>query len=228
MNNKMNDEMNNSNNNIHFLLDFHPHYKTNNKEDYKNDTTILIKNILGFLLFFLIFVILFPILIKSYKNEELLLTYMANIDLIATVISFKNGPFNINLFRYLYIDNRPLIGYFNQNIINYIVLLVISYIIIKTSIKANNIGDGIAKASLIFIFTYLFPGRIIYNGMSSLYKILNVNLNLYSTTSWFITFIFGLLFSLFFIILETFAIKMFYKSISKFYENKVFKLLDLK
>lgn len=212
-----------------FLLAQHPEYETG-KDDYialhKNQDDISSKAIIGFSIFTFIFVICVPILLKNLKNEDIILAYMANLDLIATSISFKNGPFNLDLFRYLYIDNRPIVGYINQNLINYIVLITISYIIIKTSVKNKNIGDGMGKVSIILIMTYLFPGRIISESMHFIYDKLIEHLNLEGSVSWTITFIIGLLLALIFIIIEAFAIKLFYKSISKFYESKVFKHIN--
>ena len=221
---------NNSEEALHFLLSDHPEYETGRDhylELHKKDKNIHIKAVLGFAIFFVVFVVLFPILLKSFNNEELFLSYLANIDLIATVLSFKNGPFNLDLFRYLYLDDRPLVGYFNQNIINYVVLLSVAYIIITTSVKSRNVGDGMAKMSIILLVTYLFPGRVVSEGMHFIDEKLTEELKINPSLSWNITFVIGILIALFFIVLESLAIKSFYKSISKFYEKKVFKFLDL-
>ena len=221
--------MDNFNKDVHFLLSDHPEYETG-KEDYlalHKDDQIYIKSILGTLVFVLIFIFIIPILIKDYIDQEILLSYLANLDLIATAISFKNGPFNLDLFRYLYIDDRPLVGYLSQNIINYFVLLAIVYIAVSKSVKSKNIGHGMAVTSIIFIITYLFPGRIISEGMHFINNKFTNELNLNSYASWYITFIMGLLIALFFIILEYFTVKHFYKPISKIYENIIFKFLHL-
>lgn len=216
--------------NEHFLLTDHPEYDTGRKqylELHKNNQNIYIKAIFGFLIYFVVFIVIVPMFLKNFNNEEILLSYLANVDLLATVLSFKNGPFNLDIFRYLYIDSRPLIGYINQNLINYVVLLAVAYIIISTSVKSRNIGDGMAKVSIILLVTYLFPGRIISSGMHFIDKKLTEEFKINPSVSWNITFVCGLVIAIFFIIMEAFAIKTFYKSLSKFYEKKVFKYLNL-
>ena len=215
---------------VNFLLSDHPEYEIGREhylELHKNDKNIHIKAVLGFIIYFVVFIVIVPIFLKTFHNEEILLSYLANVDLLATVLSFKNGPFNLDLFRYLYIDSRPLIGYINQNLINYVVLLAVAYIIITTSVKSRIVGDGMAKMSIILLLTYLFPGRVVSEGMHFIYKKLTTDLNINSSISWNITFVTGLLIAITFIVAEAFAIKMFYKSLSKFYENKVFKFLHL-
>jgi len=216
--------------NLHFLLSDHPEYETGREhylELHKKDQNIHIKAVIGFIIYFVVFVVIVPMFLKSFHNEEIFLSYLANIDLLATVLSFKNGPFNLDLFRYLYIDTRPLVGYINQNLINYVVLLAVAYIIISTSVKSRNVGDGMAKMSIILLVTYLFPGRVISEGMHFIDKKLTGEFKINSNISWNITFIIGLLIALAFIVAEAFAIKTFYKYLSKFYEKKVFKFLDL-
>lgn len=212
------------------LLSLHPGYDTGNQE-YKNlhqkDHYTLIKAFLGFFIFILFIVFPIVLIFKSLKNQDLLLAYLANLDLLATVISFKNGPFNLDLFRYLYIDPRPFIGYLNQNLINYIVLLSISYIIIKTSIKTKNVSDGLGKASIIFIITYLFPGRILSEFMNYMDNYVTSHFNINHSASWTIIFILGIMLGLFFIIIETLALKHLTKYFSKFYSNIVLKYLNL-
>lgn len=219
-----------TNDDLHFLLSDHPEYETGRKhylELHKNDENIHTKAIFGFIIYFVVFIIIVPMFLKNLHNEEIFLSYLANVDLLATVLSFKNGPFNLGIFRYLYIDSRPLIGYINQNLINYVVLLAVAYIVITTSVKSKNVGDGMAKMSIILLVTYLFPGRVVSSGMHFIDKKLTGDFKINPSISWNITFVCGLLIAVFFIATEAFAIKMFYKSLSKFYEKKVFKYLDL-
>jgi len=219
-----------NNNSTSFLLSDHPEYETGRKhylELHKKDKNIHIKAVFGFVIFFLVFIVIIPMFLKSFRNEELLLTYLANVDLVATIVSFKNGPFNLDIFRYLYIDNRPFIGYINQNLINYIVLLAVAYIIITTSVKSRNVGDGMAKMSIILLVTYLFPGRVVSEGMHFIDKKLTGALKINPLVSWNITVLCGLLIAIGFFLMEAFAIKNFYKSLSKFYEKKVFKYFNL-
>tara|TARA_B100000902_G_scaffold381983_1_gene419130 strand:+ start:3635 stop:4339 length:705 start_codon:yes stop_codon:yes gene_type:complete len=225
-----NEKNKNNNDIVHILHRDHPEYETGREhyeELHTKEENTHFTDIIGSMIFFTIFVIIGPILLKRFKNEELLLSYLANLDLIATALQFKNGPFGLHWFRYLYEDDRPLIGFFNQNLINYFVLLAVSYIIISTSVKSRNIGDGMGKVSIILVVTYLFTGRIISEAMHAIDNQLINSYNINPSNSWNITFIFGLLIALLFILLEAYAINRFYKSISKFFDTKVFKFFHL-
>ena len=217
------------NNKVHFLLNDHPEYDIGKNEylkNHKKNPNIISESITGFLLFFLICVICIPFFLIKLNNEEILLSYLANIDLIATILSFKNGPGKIDFFKYLYLDDRPLIGYINQNLINYVVLLAVSYIIISTSVKSKIVGDGMAKVTIILIVTYLFPGRLVSEGMHYVDNILINDYKINPSISWYITFIVGVFIALFFIILEAFIIKISYKNISKLYEKYILKIIN--
>lgn len=217
-----------SSNNV--LLSMNPHFDTC-QSDYKDihlqkDITVI--NIVGFFVYFILFVIIIPFFIFRYASSEVLLVYFSNIDNIATVLSFKNGPFDIGMFRYLYLDNRPLLGFINQNIINYIVLIAVSYIITSRAVKSGNIHNGVAAISIILVITYLFPSRLISTLMHSFYNTFTRDLDIsHHMTVRYITYIFGFIVATVLILFEAFLIKKFSKHISGFLETMLSKILKL-
>ena len=65
----------------------------------------LSKNIVGFLIFFIIILIIIPYYLFKHDNYEFLSMYLPNVDIIATVLSFKGGFFTNHLFSELYPEN---------------------------------------------------------------------------------------------------------------------------
>ena len=199
------------------LLSMHPHFDTG-LTDYKaihSDKMVVGKAVGGFVLYFIVAMIIIPIWIHRLDNEELLISYLANVDLIATVLSFKNGPFGQDLFRYLYMDTRPLIGYINNNIINLYVLIVITYVVTSTSVKNKSVSDGMSKSIIIYILTYLFPGRIISVIMHNTYNMLDCLFpDVNREIQYLVTICFGFISSIFLIMVEALITKNYYKAFS--------------
>jgi len=212
------------------LLSMHPHFDTcqSDYEDIHLQKDLTVINVIGFFVYFILFVIIIPFFIFRYCSTEVLLVYFANIDNIATVISFKNGPFDIGIFRYLYLDNRPLLGFINQSIINYIVLIAISYIITSRAVKSGNIHNGVAAISIILLTTYLLPSRFISTLMHAFYNTFTRDLDIsrYRVVR-YITYIFGFIVAFILIMFEAFLVKIFSKHISRFLETMLSKILKL-
>ena len=212
------------------LLSMHPHFDTcqSDYEDIHLQKDVTVINVIGFFVYFILFVIIIPFFIFRHGSTEVLLVYFANIDNIATVLSFKNGPFDIGMFRYLYLDNRPLLGFINQNIINYIVLIAISYIITTRAVKSGNIHNGVATISIILLITYLFPSRIISTLMYAFYNTFTRDLDIsHGMTIRYVTYLFGFIVATALILFETFLIKNYSKHISQFLETTLSKILKL-
>lgn len=210
------------------LLSIHPHFNyvdtskkfIDRRNENDSEKTTIIKSIIGLLVFFIIFVVLIPYLIKKTNNVDLLLVYLMNLDMIANILNFRDGPFDTGIFRYLYTDNRPLIGFINQNIINFVVLVIITYVVIDISLKNNNHFDGLSKAIIIFLITYLFPSRFIHDLMYSLYDYL-IKYSLNSDLVRFLTIIAGFILSVLIILLEFVVTKNTYKYISSFLKSNL-------
>ena len=130
----------------------------------KSNTIYLTKNeqniaILGTVIYIIVFIITIPIILYKFGFTTLVKIYIINTDLLATIISFDKGPFQ-NIFKYLYNNTQPFIGYLSQNIINLSVLLGLFYIRLEQS-KKESISGSLSKISFILLITYLLPGRYI-------------------------------------------------------------------
>ena len=212
------------------LLSMHPHFDTcqSDYEDIHLQKDVTVINVIGFFVYFILFVIIIPFFIFRYGSTEVLLVYFANIDNIATVLSFKNGPFDLGMFRYLYLDDRPLLGFINQNIINYIVLIAVSYIITTRAVKSGNIHNGVATISIILLITYLLPSRFISILMHAFYNTFTRDLDIsHRMTIRYVTYLFGFIVATALILFETFLIKNYSKHISQFLETTLSKILKL-
>ena len=118
------------------------------------------KSIFGFVLFFCIFVLLIPMLLFKNKKYSILGAYMPNLDMVATVITWHGGPFNI--WEHLYPPSPlSLYGFSSQTVINYIALLGLTYIITREVKHTNSIARGWSMAFVMLLMTYLLPGQFI-------------------------------------------------------------------
>ena len=184
------------------------------------DPDILNKNIFGSIIFFIVVICLIPFILFKLKLFDILEVYFPNVDLIATSLSFNNGPFNSDMFKYLYLDGTPFIGYINQTIISYIAVMSIIFIVIRDSVFHKNIISGLSKASIICFTTYLLPNRWIIMGMTYIDYVIKHFMS--GSYLWFIVVLFGLLLSYLCIYVEAKLLKYFSPIIAK-YMKKIFK-----
>ena len=135
-------------------------------------TTNIPKMVFGFAIFVLIFIIAIPILLLKNKKYNLLETYMPNIDLIATVITWHGGPYKI--WEHLYPPTPLTIyGFSSQTLINYMALLGLTYIVIRETKRTNSIIKGWAFAFVMLLMTYLLPSQLISYTMDKTSELLN-------------------------------------------------------
>lgn len=127
-----------------------------------------IQGVLGLIIFICVFIILIPLGMYKLGLVTLAKLYFVNTDLVATTISFDKGPFR-NIFKYLYNDTGPFIGYLSQNLINWSVLLGLFYIMLH-EYKKGHISSPLSKVSFILLITYLLPGRYIIKLQEEYYK----------------------------------------------------------
>jgi hypothetical protein len=175
---------------------------------------LITKNIFGSVLFFIIVIGLVPFLLFKFKLYDFLEVYFPNVDLIATSLSFDGGPFNLEIFKYLYMDESPFIGYLNKNIISYIALMSVIFIVIRAAVVHKNVSVGLAKASIICFTTYLLPNRYIMSGMTLFDHMFSRIMS--GPFVWFIVAFVGLIISCLCIFCEALLIKYFSPGISKF------------
>lgn len=113
--------------------------------------------ILGIIIYIIVFIITIPMMLYKLNLMTFLKLYFLNTDQIATVVSFDKGIFK-NIFKYIYNDTGPLIGYLSQSIINWSVLMGLFYVIITESRK-KTVNDALSKLGFMLFITYLLPSR---------------------------------------------------------------------
>jgi hypothetical protein len=174
--------------------------------------------ILGTTIYILFFIIIIPIILYKLNFTNLLKIYIINTDLISIVISYHKGPFQ-NIFKYLYNNTDPFIGYLSQNIINLSVLTSLFYFRLTES-KKENIYVSISKITLILLITYLLPGRYIIKIQDYFYNYLGKEQfwNAYNINGIISVFI-GLFIVLLLISLEAFSVYYLSNSFAKFINN---------
>ena len=186
------------------------------------------QSILGLFIFIIIFMILIPLLLIHFKFYNFLHVYMPNFDLLATSISWDNGPGGRNnrLFQSLYNPGaKSVIGFISTTFINFMSLLGVIFLLIKTYIEHSNkrikkntnkkfVPDALANtlgtAMIMLLITYLLPNPIITQIQETLRVFLFEKFNL-TRGSLFLYFILvstGLLFSTLCIFTEMHLIKM--------------------
>jgi len=180
-------------------------------------TTNIPKMVFGFAIFVLIFIIAIPILLLKNKKYNLLETYMPNIDLIATVITWHGGPYKI--WEHLYPPTPLTIyGFSSQTLINYMALLGLTYIVIRETKRTNSIIKGWAFAFVMILMTYLLPSQLISYTMDKTSELLNQ-----SNLSKIIVLISGFLITGLIIISEAYILKNYKTQI----EHIVQKILNI-
>ena len=95
--------------------------------DYNNR---IIRAIIGLIIFVGIFCTVIPLLFLEFtkgKHPQFILLilayYLGNLDLIATCLGFKNGPFKSGIFEFLYTRPDSFIGWLSYNLISLIKFL---------------------------------------------------------------------------------------------------------
>lgn len=144
-----------------------------------------------------------PYFLIKNENYVILAGYLPNLDLIATVIGYHGGPFNLFLWKHLYNPaDSTLIGYISSNIINYFALLGVSYIIALYTYKLNDPELGWSRAFIMLPMTYFIPSNIIIYYMNLFGNYMNTFFNNLNNNHYFITILFGLMLTTFFILIE--------------------------
>lgn len=186
----------------------------------KNEQNIAM---LGTFIYITVFIIIIPIILYKLGFGTLVKIYFVNTDLIATAISFHKGPFQ-NIFKYLYNNTEPFIGYFSQNIINLTVLLGLFYIRLEQS-KKESISSSLSKISFILLITYLLPGRYIIKLQDDYYNNIGGKLfwNGYDING-IKTLLFGLFIVISLILLENLSIRYLSHHLEKIIDN-FFKII---
>lgn len=169
-----------------------------------------VKDVIGFISFLIIFVVLIPIILYKRKNYNFLEVYLPNVDLIANLLTWIGGPYNI--WSNLYKNGNSISRFTSQTLINYIALLGVTFIIAREAKKTNNIFAGWSLAFVMLLVTYLLPTNIVtwFMEKSATYsESLNINpitTNIFSLTT-------GVIVTLSFLFIETFILQKYKKHV---------------
>ena len=151
----------------------HNHKTKKCKNDYILKKSTIIEDLkfanalIGFLFYIVFIVIIVPLILLKFKIYKILAGWVPNVDMIANVLTWWGGPFD--LFKDLYKQiPTSFFALFTQTFINYLALLGLTYIVIKKSVKKNNIYEGWGNAFVMLIVTYLIPSRVVSEIMKQL------------------------------------------------------------
>ncbi len=184
-----------------------------------------IKDILGFILFFIIFIIALPVVLYKYKLFTILEVYLPNVDLIANLLTWVGGPYNIweKLYTYTVAPSwksggETFLNFTTEVLINYIALLGLTFIVARESVRQRNVFEGWSFAFIMVIITYLLPVPVVNLVMGKVNDAMK-NMKLKETTAKYISGFIGLFITLTFLFIEAMIIQKYRKnvvSISKY------------
>ena len=120
----------------------------------------LYTNLLGLLIFVVIFVIMIPHYLLKNKVYLFTTLYFSNLDMIATVLGFSGGPYEI--WKYLYNPTAvSFFGFLSSTLINYLALIGVGFVCIEYATRTKKIFGGLSMLLIILPITYLLPGNFI-------------------------------------------------------------------
>jgi hypothetical protein len=159
------------------------------------------------IIFIIIFIITIPTLLFKLDGYIILQAYMPNLDLISTLTTFNSFTTIDDVYIY---EPDSIHERISKSIINYSALLGLIFIVIKQSIKNNNVYLGLALSSIMLIITYFAPSLYLAKSMKYMKN---------KTKSNSIGTIYGLLIVIVLILIEGRLIHYFKLPISKFFKS---------
>ena len=173
-------------------------------------------------LFISIFLFIIPYVLYKLNFKSVLIGYLPNVDIVATVINWSN--YKNEIWNHVYTNNPTnFIDVVSKILINYFALLGLTFIITKETYEKNSHAKGWALAFVMLLLTYLIPGKLIDKIMNELNKYF-VKQDKYSkeTSNIIITSI-GFLLTFLIIALESIIIKNFHKNLF-YFSNKILNI----
>lgn len=169
------------------------------------------KYVLGLITYIIIFVLLIPyLMLRNNISEEIILAYIPNVDILATVLGYDGGPFS-SMWRYLYNpSNITLFGFVSTNLMNYFALLGATFMVAWQTHKHKSWVRGWSAAFIFLLMTYLIPGNLIVILQDKVAGFLKGSWNIGSNESllrYVLVVVFGLILSACIIFTESLVIK---------------------
>jgi len=146
--------------------------KANIKKEFSKESMgpVLI-DICGLVIYFIIAIIIIPQIIIYFDLAYILPIYLPNVDMLATILTFIRGPYDI--WKNLYVSDPDFIVHFyTKTMINYAALISMCYIVASKSHK-EGIYVGWSYAIIMVMCSYLLPGYIINTAMNAAYLYTN-------------------------------------------------------
>ena len=160
-----------------------------NKKDDNVTKKEFYSNLFGLFIYIIIFVITIPHVLLRNKLYLITTLYFSNLDMIATVLGFSGGPYEI--WKYLYNPTTvTLFGFLSSSLINYLALIGVGFVCIRYAAVKKKIFGGLSMLLIIIPITYLLPGNIIVYIMNEVAKYLYSN-NISYYLRWVVTVIIG-------------------------------------
>lgn len=202
-----------------------------------DDKISAINQYFALIFFIIVFAMIIPYVLASHNLYDILEMYYPNLDLMATCLNLHGGPNNSDIFKYLYLDDDPFVGYISVNTIALLSMVGVFVVLLKRlkrkllKSKTKDISDNsnlasvISTGTIMLIITFFFPNRYINQFNEFVYATIKNYTNIDETSLWYLTVFIGFIFS--FLIIKTEAVVN--KSFINSRLEKVFEfLLDKK
>jgi len=199
---------------------------------YKLSTSANIKAIIGLIIFLGLAAFIIPHLVYTMGHPALVNVWIPNIDLMATVFSFKGGLLNSSLFRFLYSwAPDTSFGFWSHLLIDYVALVGLTLIAAQMVYRRKSISRGMSYAFVMLLFSYFIPNATIEAIMEKIYTSVKVNCKHECWVRTQISIFGGFLAVVCFLLLERFLINNYLHridNISSFVVNKLWYSLGHK
>jgi len=166
------------------------------------------KAIFGFLIFFFVFVLIIPHTLYRLGYYTILEAYLPNVDLIANVLTWHGGPYE--LWKNLYLSTPLTIyGFTSQVLINYMALLGLTFLVSRETKRTGSIKKGWSLAFIMLLMTYLIPSPLVSFVMNKLYIYFKNNLLISHDVLYTLTTLCGTLLTILIIVTEGYILSKY-------------------
>jgi len=138
------------------------------EDEFGKDTKIhLVRDIVGFITYLFIALVIIPEILLKIDLRYLLPIYLPNVDMVATMMTWWGGPYNV--WKRLYMDDpEDYIAYTTETIINWIALIGMLYVVVDIA-RQEGMYVAWSYGLVMSLCSYLLPSKIIENIMDITY-----------------------------------------------------------
>ena len=174
------------------------------------------KDIFGLIIFIFLF---FTAALGLYRARlyNILEVYLPNIDLIANILTWVQGPYD--MWKNLYISStNTFTQLISQTTINYLSLLGLTYVVAREAKLTKNTLKGWSFAFVMLLCTYLLPSNVATWIMDMVYK-KSKSISFTDNFAGVISTIVGVIVTLIFLFTEIIVLKRYRDHLSTFPKN---------